>query len=80
MTANRFRQLLDSLPIPILQAPMVGASLDAGDPLPVKRHGRRAVSVFQRGFRLLQSLLACLAGRPQERPFQDAIAELGPVK
>lgn len=58
----------------------VGALLDQSDPLPVKKHGRRAVSVFQRGFRLLQSLLACLTGRPQERPFQYAIGLLCPGK
>jgi len=56
----------------------VGQSLEEADPLPLKSHGRRAISVFQRGLRLLQSLLACLAGRPRERLFQSVIAELGP--
>jgi len=58
----------------------VGRYLDEVDPLPVKKHGRRAVSVFQRGLRLLQSLLSCLAGRPRWEPFQMAIGELRPVK
>lgn len=58
----------------------VGRSEDEADPLPVKKHGRRALSVFQRGLCLLQSLLCCLAGRPRWEPFQRAIAELCPVK
>ena len=53
-------------------------AVDAVDPLPLKKHGRRAVSVFQRGLRLLQSLLACLAGRPSEGLFQSVIAQLCP--
>ena len=58
----------------------VGRYLDQIAPLPVKKHGRRAVSVFTRGLRLLQSLLSCLAGRPRWEPFQMAIGELYPVK
>ena len=42
----------------------VGRHLDEVDPLPRKSHGRRAVSVFARGLCLLQSLVCCLAGRP----------------
>jgi hypothetical protein len=56
----------------------VGRQLDEADPLPLKKHGRRSVSVFQRGLRLLQSLLACLAGRPSERLFQSVIVQLCP--
>ena len=58
----------------------VGQALDEIDPLPVKKHGRRAVSVFARGLNLLQSLLSCLAGRPNRRQYQAALAELCPVK
>jgi len=58
----------------------VGQSLEETYPLPLKKHGRRAISVFQRGLRLLQSLLVCLAGRPQESLFQSTMAELCPVK
>lgn len=58
----------------------VGQLLDAVDPLPVKKHGRRAVSVFARGLHLLQSLLSCLAGRPRWESFQIVIEELCPVK
>lgn len=58
----------------------VGHYLDETDPLPLKKHGRRAVSVFQRGLGQLQSLLACLAGRPDGQQFQQAIGELCPVK
>jgi hypothetical protein len=58
----------------------VGHYLDEIDPLPMKKHGRRAVSVFQRGLRLLQSLLACLAGRPHGELFQHVIGELCPIK
>jgi hypothetical protein len=57
----------------------VGNDLDTSDPLPIKNHGRRAVSVFHRGLRLLQSLLSCLAGRPCPRQFQQAINQLCPV-
>jgi hypothetical protein len=58
----------------------VGRCLDEIDPLPLKRHGRRALSVFQRGLCWLQSLLSCLAGRPDPEGFQRAIGELQPVK
>lgn len=58
----------------------VGQCLEETDPLPLKRHGRRSVSVFQRGFRLLQSLLACLAGRPRQEQFHQALTQLGTVK
>lgn len=58
----------------------VGQSLDQSDPLPLKNHARRAISIFQRGFRHLQRLLSCLAGRPHREQFQQAIGELCPVK
>ena len=58
----------------------VGQSLDQSDPLPLKNHARRAISVFQRGFRHLQTLFSCLAGRPHREQFQQAIGELCPVK
>lgn len=58
----------------------VGHYLDEIDPLPLKKHGRRAVSVFHRGLRLLQSLLCGLAGQPRWRLFQQAIGELCPIK
>jgi hypothetical protein len=58
----------------------VGQGLDEVDPLPLKKHGRRAVSVFQRGFRLLQSLLSCLAGKPNTEQFHYVIQQLCPVK
>jgi hypothetical protein len=58
----------------------VGRSLDETDPLPLKKHGRRAISVFVRGLRWLQSLLSCLAGRPHWGQFQRAIEELCPAK
>jgi hypothetical protein len=58
----------------------VGHYLDEVAPLPLKRHGRRAVSVFVRGLCLLQSLLSCLAGRPCPERFCRALEELCPVK
>jgi hypothetical protein len=58
----------------------VGQTLEEQEPLPLKKHGRRAVSIFQRGFRLLQSLLSCLAGKPNARQFQQVIQQLCPVK
>lgn len=54
----------------------VGRYLDEAEPLPLQKHGRRAVSVFQRGLCLLQSLLSCLSGRPRWGLFQIAIGEL----
>jgi len=42
----------------------VGQQLDQIKPLPLKKHGRRAVSVVRRGMQLLQELLGPLAGRP----------------
>jgi hypothetical protein len=58
----------------------VGQVRDQEEPLPLKKHGRRAVSVFARGLGLLQSLLACMAGRPNWQQFQHVIEELCPVK
>ena len=58
----------------------MGRYLDEVDALPLKKHGRRAVSVFARGLCYLQSLLCCLAGRPDDDGFQWAIAQLEPVK
>jgi len=58
----------------------VGRYLDEVDPLPLKKHGRRAVSVFVRGLCLLQWLLCCLAGRPDSQWFGYAISQLEPVK
>jgi Transposase DDE domain len=58
----------------------MGSYLDEVDPLPLKKHGRRAVSVFARGLGYLQSLLCCLAGRPDAEGFRWAIAQLEPVK
>jgi hypothetical protein len=58
----------------------VGRCLDEMDPLPLKKHGRRAVSVFVRGLRLLQSLLSCLAGQPCPERFGCALGQLCPVK
>ncbi len=57
-----------------------GWYLDEADPLPMKKHGRRAVSVFARGLCSLRSLLCCLAGRPDADEFRCAIALLEPVK
>ena len=47
----------------------VGCCLDETDPLPLKKHGRRAVSTFQRGLCHLQALLSCLSGRPHRASF-----------
>jgi hypothetical protein len=58
----------------------VGSVRDASDPLPLKNHGRRAVSVFHRGLNELQPLLACLAGRPCPQRYDQAIDLLCPVK
>ncbi len=57
-----------------------GHHLDEIDPLPLKRHGRRALSVFHRGLCWLQSLLSCLAGRPHLERFEQAIRQLQSLK
>jgi hypothetical protein len=57
-----------------------GAKCDASDPLPLKNHGRRAISIFHRGLNELQPLLACLAGRPCPRRYDQALDLLCPVK
>ncbi len=58
----------------------VGQWLDEVAPLPVKKHGRRAISVFHRGLCQLQSLLAPLAGKPCHYRFSHALSLLSPVK
>jgi hypothetical protein len=58
----------------------VGRLLDEIQPLPLKNHGRRAVSTFQRGLRELQLLLDCLSGRPDQQRFQTVLRELEAVK
>jgi hypothetical protein len=58
----------------------VGKYLDEVAPLPLKKHGRRAVSVFARGLCLLQSLVCCLAGRPNPEWFAYTLSLLDPVK
>jgi hypothetical protein len=58
----------------------MGRYLEETEPLPVKTHGRRAVSVFARGLCYLQALLCCLAGRPDAARFRRAIGQLEPVK
>lgn len=54
----------------------VGKRLEEVEPLPLKKHGRRAISVVQRGMQLLQQLLAPLAGRPSQQRFLAALQEL----
>ena len=58
----------------------VGQYLDEVTPLPLKKHGRRPISVFQRGICELQSLLAPLSGRPCRERFCRALEQLCPVK
>lgn len=58
----------------------VGGILEEKNPLPLKKHGRRAVSVFQRGLRELQVLLAPLAGRPSPQRFALVLGILSPGK
>lgn len=58
----------------------VGAILDEVLPLPLKNHGRRAVSVFQRGLRELRSQFCRLAGRRGDLPIQKLFQELKPVR
>ncbi len=58
----------------------VGRFLDEIAPLPLKKHGRRAISVFQRGLRELQALVCWLAGRPCPARFCCVIQELCPAK
>ena len=58
----------------------VGRFLDEIAPLPLKKHGRRAISVFQRGLRELQALVCWLAGRPCPARFCCVIQELYPAK
>ena len=58
----------------------VGQFLDRTAPLPLKKHGRRAASVFGRGLCELQSLLAQFAGRPCRPRFRRVLQELCPAK
>lgn len=58
----------------------MGQWLDEVSPLPLKKHGRRSRSVFARGLGWLQSLLAPLAGRPDQERFVWALGMLCPEK
>jgi hypothetical protein len=58
----------------------VGQILDAENPLQLKKHGRREVSIFHRGLRELQTLLAPLAGRPSQQRFNLVLAILSTGK
>jgi len=51
----------------------IGKQLDRSEPLPLKNHGRRAISVFQRGLRHLQPLIDCLTGRPHYDRFIECV-------
>lgn len=53
-----------------------GEFLEGRSPLPLKRHGRRAQSIFRRGLDHLQTLLAPLAGKPDLPRFRTAISLL----
>ena len=55
-----------------------GSYIDETRPMPLKKHGRRAVSVFQQGLRLLQQLLVHLAGRPDSEQLRRVLQELSP--
>jgi hypothetical protein len=56
----------------------VGQQLDQINPIPLKKHGRRAISVVRRGMQLLQELLTPLAGRPDIDGFLRVSALLLP--
>ena len=57
----------------------VGTLLDEHFPLPLKNHGRRAVSVFHRGVQEVQCHLCRLAGRRGNLPVGRLLQELNPV-
>lgn len=57
----------------------VGQFLEQVRPLPLKKHGRAAQSVFHRGMSQLQSLLAPLSGRACEAAFVQAVGQLRPA-
>lgn len=57
----------------------VGQCMEEANPLPPKKHGRRAISVFQRGLRELQSLLAPLAGNLSPQRFSTVLTMLRSV-
>ena len=58
----------------------MGHCLDELAPLPLKKHKRRAISVFARGMRQLQALLARLVGSPSAYQFGIALELLEPIK
>jgi hypothetical protein len=57
----------------------VGQFLEQVRPLPLKKHGRAAQSVFHRGLNELQALLAPLSGRACEAAFVQAVRQLRPA-
>lgn len=54
----------------------IGQQRDQGKPWPLKNHGRRAISVFQRGLRYLQPLIDFLVGRPNYGRFVECLSLL----
>jgi len=61
--ALRWSSFLGFLSLALAWCLRVGEFLERVNPLRLKKHGRRAVSVFRRGLDHLQALLAPLAGR-----------------
>jgi len=58
----------------------VGEFLERLEPLRLKKHGRRARSIFGRGMDWLQALLAPLSGRAREHDFVQAVRQLRPIE
>jgi hypothetical protein len=58
----------------------VGEFLEHLEPMRLRKHGRRARSIFARGMDWLQALLAPLSGRAREQDFVLAVRQLRPME
>jgi hypothetical protein len=75
--AERLSRLLGLLAIAFVWSWRVGAARQERAPVPLKKHGRMAVSVFRRGLDYLRRLCYSLCGKSRPAAFLNAVDMLG---
>jgi hypothetical protein len=71
--AERLKKLVALMALAFCWAHVVGEWLSRQKPLPVKKHGRKARSIFRYGFDHLRRLLCNLSSRTQQIAFRQVI-------